>query len=286
MPNEASILTKLQEWLLVNGAEFAINVIGAAIILLVGLVIIRAVCAALDASMKKSARVSELLRQFLVNVVNKLMWVLVGMVALQRLGVNIAPLIAGLGVTGFIVGFAFQETLGNLAAGFMIALNRPFRVGDWVDAAGINGIVQEMNMMATTLTTLDNKKVVVPNKGIWGTPITNYTALDKRRVDLTAGISYGSNIRQAKEVLTRAVLAHPLVLKDPPPEIEVLEMAASSVNLVVRPWCKPADYWTVFFGVNQVIKETLDREGISIPFPQMDVHHYGLAPQLSASGKS
>jgi small conductance mechanosensitive channel len=179
-------------------------------------------------------------------------------------------------VTGFIIGFAFQESLGNLASGMMIALNEPFRVGDYVEVGGNSGTVKDMNMMATTLSTPDNKKVVVPNKNVWGSPITNYTALETRRVDLTAGISYGADINKAKEVILGVLKDQAAVLDDPAPTVEVIEMADSSVNLVVRPWCKTADYWSVVFSVNHAIKEALDEAGIEIPFPQMDVHHHGL----------
>jgi len=189
----------------------------------------------------------------------------------QRLGINIAPLIAGLGVTGFILGFAFQESLGNLAAGMMIALNQPFKVGDYVSAGGVEGSVQELNMMAATLTTADFKKVMVPNKVIWGTPITNYTAMDRRRVEIGVGIAYGADIAKAKRIAMDVLRANPLVMREPEPIAEVLSLGDSSVNLVLRPWTRPEDYWTVFFAVNQAVKEAFDQNEIEIPFPQLVV---------------
>jgi small conductance mechanosensitive channel len=258
-------------WLAENGAAFVVNVLVAILLLLVGSHAIRMLTRATETALRKTGRVNALLLNFLCSVVNKVGWVLLIMVVLQRLGVNIAPLIAGLGVTGFILGFAFQESLGNLAAGMMIAINQPFKVGDYVAVGGIEGSVRELNMMAATLTTGDNKKVVVPNKVIWGSAITNYTAMDKRRVDLAIGIAYGADIGKAKRVALETMRNHPLVLADPAPVAEVLSMGDSAVNLALRPWTKPGDYWTVLFAVNQAIKEAFEKNGIEIPFPQIEV---------------
>ncbi len=258
-------------WLAEHGASFVVNVLVAVLLLLVGSHVIRLSTRATHKALQKTGRVNTLLQNFLCSVVNKIGWVLLAMVVVQRLGVDIAPLIAGLGVTGFILGFAFQETLGNLASGMMIAINQPFKVGDYVAIGGIEGSVMELNMMAATLTTGDYKKVVVPNKVIWGTAITNFTAMDKRRVEIAASIAYGADIGKAKRVALEAMRAHPLVLAEPAPLAEVISMGDSAVNLVLRPWVKPADYWTVLFAVNQAVKEAFDRNGIEIPFPQLEV---------------
>ena len=276
MEKELVYLDKAKEWLVVNGIDFLVNVIVFFIILIIGKIVVGIISNITRKALQKSNRVSEMLQGFAVNIVSKVLWVIVLMIALQRLGIDIAPLIAGLGVTGFIVGFAFQESLGNLASGLMIALNTPFKVGDFIETGGISGIVDELNMMATTMTTLDNKKVVIPNKSVWGSAITNHTALDKRRVDLGVGISYGSDIGKARNAIMSALKEVKEILNEPPPDIEVDLMADSSVNLVVRPWCKSDDYWTVYFKTNQTVKECLDRESITIPFPQLDVHHHGL----------
>jgi len=275
MEKELAYIDKVKEWVAVNGATFLVDVVVVLIILIVGKIVIKALCKSISVSIKKSGRISELLESFIVNVTSKVLWVIVFMIAAQRLGLEIGPLIAGLGVTGFIVGFACQESLANLAAGIMIAINQPFQVGDLVELAGVTGFVDETNMMATTLHTPDNKKVVAPNSSVWGSTITNYSALDTRRVDLVMGISYSSDINQAKDVIHAALAKHERVLNDPEPTVEVVEMADSSVNLVVRPWCKTDDYWDVYFGVNHAAKEALDQAGIEIPFPQMDVHHFG-----------
>lgn len=260
------------KWLAENGASFVVNVLVAVLLFLIGSHLIRLVTSATQKALQKTGRVNALLQNFLCSVVNKTSWVLLAMIVVQRLGVNIAPLIAGLGVTGFILGFAFQESLGNLASGMMIAINQPFKVGDYVAVGGIEGSVMELNMMATTLTTGDFKKVVVPNKVVWGAAITNYTAMDRRRVDMAIGIAYGMDIGKAKRIALEVMSAHPLVLADPAPITEVLSLGDSAVNLVMRPWTNPADYWTVLFAVNQAVKEAFDKNGIELPFPQLEVH--------------
>ena len=265
------IVTVVLRWFAENGLSFLVNFLVSLLLLLLGSHAIRLLTKATHKALHKTGRVNALLQNFVCSVVNKTAWVLLLMIVIQRLGVNIAPLIAGLGVTGFILGFAFQESLGNLAAGMMLAINQPFGVGDYVSVGGIEGTVQELNMMATTLTTGDNKKVVVPNKVVWGAPITNYTATSRRRVDLAIGIAYGADITKAKRIAMDVLRAHPLVLADPAPLVEVLALGDSAVNLVIRPWCKPADYWTVYFTVIQSVKEAFDRNGIGIPFPQLEV---------------
>jgi len=276
MENEMAYVEKIKEWFAINGGDFLVDVIVVLIILIVGKFVIKGVRKSLSMSLKKSGRVSEILESFILNVTSKVLWIIVFMLVIQKLGVEIGPLVAGLGVTGFIVGFACQESLANLAAGVMIALNQPFEVGHYVELSGATGAVFEMNMMATTLHTPDNKKVVVPNSSVWGSTITNYTALDTRRVDLVIGISYSSDIGNAKDVLHSVLKENKMILDEPGSTVEVVEMADSSVNFVVRPWCKTADYWDVFFSVNRGAKEALDQAGIEIPFPQMDIHHHGI----------
>ncbi|MDP8223365.1 MAG: mechanosensitive ion channel family protein [Candidatus Lernaella stagnicola] len=275
---DLELVKKLQEWLLASGVGFAINLVVFLLILFFGRFIIKGILRVSHTMLNRSTRITETLEKFVQNVFSKILWVVLLMIALPRLGVDIAPLIAGLGVTGFIVGFAFQESLGNLAAGLMIILNEPFRIGDFVEAGGHAGVVQEINMMATSLTTPDNKKVVIPNRTIWGGPVVNYSALDTRRVDLSVGISYAADIGKARDAIYDVLRANDKVLPDPAPVVELVEMADSSLNLVIRPWSQTADYWDVYFSVNRAVKERLDQEGIEIPFPQMDVHHHGLPP--------
>jgi len=215
---------------------------------------------------------SELLQDFFVNVVRKTVFVIGMVVALGMLGVDIGPMVAGIGALGFIIGFALQGTLGNFAAGLMILLHRPNDVGDVVCTAGITGFVQSMNLNTTTIKTFDNQVVVVPNGSIWGDNIINVTGSDTRRVDLVFGIGYSDDIAKAQRILEDIVTSHDLVLKDPEPNIKVHELGDSSVNFICRPWTKTSNYWAVYWDITRSVKERFDADGVSIPFPQRDVH--------------
>ncbi len=268
-------------WLFDNGPGFAVDIIVFLLLLLIGKIIVGAVCNVTDKALAKADRVSDLLKKFAVDSLRKVLWVIVLMVALPRIGIDVAPLIAGLGVAGFVIGFAFQETLGNLASGVMILLNQPFKNGDFVEAAGHSGVVRELNLMATTMTSGDNRKIILPNKSVWGGSIVNFSALGTRRVDLTMGIGYTSDIAKAQATLYRILKSNDKILSDPAPVVEIIELADSSVNFVVRPWCATADYWAVRCEVMRQMKEEFDKEGIEIPFPQMDVHINGALSQPS-----
>jgi small conductance mechanosensitive channel len=225
-----------------------------------------------EKALKVGRRLSALMRDFIGKSVRRIVLAVGFIVALGALGVQIGPLLAVIGAAGFIVAFALQDSLGNLASGIMILIYRPFDVGDAVDVAGVSGKVHSMNLVSTTIRTFDNKVVVVPNNKIWGDIITNITGSTQRRVDMVFGIGYDADIAKAQSILERIVGEHPLVLKDPEPVIRVHELADSSVNFVCRPWSKTPDYWTVFWDVTRAVKEQFDAEGISIPFPQQDIH--------------
>jgi small conductance mechanosensitive channel len=199
-----------------------------------------------------------------------------GIVSLAALEVNISPLLALIGGAAFVVGFALQGTLSNFAQGLIILAYRPFDVGDYIEAAGVGGIVESMNMLMTTIRTIDNKQVIVPNGKIGSDSIVNATASSIRRVDLTFGVSYTDDLAKVQAVLEKVVAAHPMVLADPLPVIKVNALADSSVNFIVRPWTKTADYWDVYWDLTRGVKEAFDREGISIPFPQRDLHVYSM----------
>ena len=259
-------------WLADKGVDFAINAVVALVILLVGMLVIKLIKLAVEKALTKAHRGNSLFSKFICSVVTKTCWALLLMVFLQRLGINVTPLVAGLGVTGFILGFAFQESLGNLASGMMIAINEPFKVGDFINAGGIEGVVRELDMMATILTTGDNKKVVLPNKSVWGSPITNYSAMETRRVDVAVGIAYGTDIGKAKEVALETLRAIPGALDTPAPMAEVSRLDDSAVVLTLRVWSKNSDYWSVYFAAQQRVKEAFDHAGVTIPFPQLTVH--------------
>ena len=259
-------------WFSEKGVDFAMDALIALLMLVVGKYVIRLLSAAAAKAFSRNGKKRTLISDFASAVVSKGCWALLIVMVLARLGVNVAPLIAGLGVTGFILGFAFQESLGNFASGMMIALNEPFKAGDFVELAGLSGTVLEVNIMATVLATADNKKIVVPNKSAWGSPITNYSALGRRRVDLQVGIAYGEDISRASQIARDAVMSVEGVLPEPPPRIEPMLFGDSAVTLCIRPWCAAADYWNVHAATLKAVKDAFDRNGVVIPFPQLDVH--------------
>jgi small conductance mechanosensitive channel len=236
------------------------------------LIVARIVRAWTRRAVDRTPNLSNLLSGFLVMVVYWLTIAFGLMIVLAALGVNITPLFALVGGASFIIAFAMQETLGNLAAGLMIMINRPFDEGDYVLVAGLGGTVKHVSVVSTTITTPDNQVIVIPNSKVWGDVITNVTASETRRIDLVFGISYGDSIEKAQQLLEEVVARHPLVLDEPAPNIRVSELADSSVNFIVRPWTKTSDYWTVFWDLQRAVKETFDANGISIPFPQTDIH--------------
>ncbi len=220
----------------------------------------------------RSRRMSSLLKVFLNTAVRRSV-ILVGiMVGISAMGIPIGPVLAIITAAGFVVGLALQGTLSNFASGLLILAYRPFDIDDAVEAGGVSGIVTAMNLMSTQIMTWDNRQMIVPNNEIWGNVITNITGTDKRRVDMVFGIGYGDSIEKAQALLDRIAREHPKTLEDPEPVVAVHELADSSVNFVVRPWARPADYWAVYWDITRQVKEAFDKEGISIPFPQRDVH--------------
>ena len=217
---------------------------------------------------------SQLLVNFLGKFVKQSVLIVGVIVALAALEVNIAPLLAAVGAAGFVIAFALQDTLSNFASGLLILAYRPFDVGDVIEAAGVSGIVNSVSLFSTHIRTFDNKVMIVPNNDIWGGTITNATASATRRVDMVFGIGYGDDIQKAKHILETLVKNHELVLHDPAPVVQLNELADSSVNFICRPWTKTGDYWKVYWDITQSVKEEFDRSGISIPFPQRDVHVY------------
>ncbi|MHC4342713.1 MAG: mechanosensitive ion channel family protein, partial [Planctomycetota bacterium] len=269
-------LTKGKDWLVEEGPGVAFKIVLFLVILLVFKVLAAILGRVTRATVASSKlKISSLLRDFFVTVVTKTVFLVGVLIAISTIGIDIGPLLAGVGVLGFIIGFALQGTLSNFAAGIMILLYRPYDVGDVVNAAGVLGKVDSMSLVSTTILTPDNQKVIVPNNSIWGGVITNITAMPNRRVDLTIGVGYGDDLDRTQEILMEVVKAHSLVLQDPEPVVKVTNLGESSVDFVVRPWSKTSDYWTVYWDLTKSIKQRLDQEGISIPFPQRDVHVIG-----------
>ena len=266
------LAAQVTTWVTEKGLDFAVSLVIACAILLVGWLVIKLVDSVVRKALMRGKAKQTLFVNFACSVVSKACWAVLLIMVAGRLGVNVAPLIAGLGVTGFILGFAFQETLGNFASGMMIAINEPFKVGDFVDAAGHSGTILEVNMMATVMKTPDNKRIVIPNKSVWGGPIVNYNTLGLRRVDLQVGVDYGEDVTKAVGIIREAVAAVPGVLQDPAPVVAVASLNDSAVQINVRPWAKSGDYWSVAAATLVAVKDELTKAGVKIPFPQIEVH--------------
>jgi small conductance mechanosensitive channel len=278
----------LREGVAANGARVAFQVLLFVIIVSIfwGLsrFVRKVVARAVEAP---HLRFSQLLKRMLVALSAGTVLILGLLIALSQLGIEVAPMLAGLGIAGFVLGFALQDTLGNFAAGVMILIYRPYDVGDMIDcAAGVFGEVSQMSLVSTTILTIDNKTLIVPNNKIWGDVITNVTAQAIRRVDLEFGIGYGDDIPHAEEVLWSIIKDHPKVLADPEPIVKVHSLGDSSVNFVVRPWVARDDYWDVYWDFMREVKLRFDREGVSIPFPQRDVHLHATEPAKTAGDDS
>ena len=269
------VASQVMTWVTEKGLDFAVNLLAAALILVVGWLVIKLIDALVRRALMRGKAKQTLFINFACSVVTKVCWAVLLIMIAGRLGVNVAPLIAGLGATGFIIGFACQESLGNLASGMMIAINEPFKVGDVVDAAGHTGCILEVNMMATVMKTADGKRIVIPNKSVWGGPIVNYNTLGLRRVDLQVGIDYGEDVTKAIDVIRETVSRIPGVLADPAPGVAVASLNDSAVQINVRPWVKSADYWPIASATLTEVKEALFRAGVKIPFPQIEVHTAG-----------
>jgi small conductance mechanosensitive channel len=251
--------------------EYGMRVIGAIIILIVG-----KLAAGFAAKMVRkgltTAKADPALVSFLGSMTSIAILAFAVIAALSKFGIQTTSLIAVLGAAGLAVGLALQGSLSNFASGVMILIFRPVRIGDLVETGGYLGIIKEIGIFVTIMDTLDNKKIIVPNSVITGGIINNVNGNGTRRVDMTAGISYSDDMTKAKGILEDILASHPKVLKDPAPNVAVSELGDSSVNFVVRPWCQAEDYWTVWFDVTQQTKERFDAQGVSIPFPQRDVH--------------
>jgi len=262
-----------REWVVTNGPQWIFKLFLFVLILGLFKLLSVSVRKVMRRSLGSSKlRLSLLLQNMIMNVVGNVIMILGLLVALSQLGFSLAPLLAGLGVAGFIVGFALQNTLSNFASGVMILIYRPFDVGDLIEAGGVFGTVSHMSLVSTTILTIDNQTLIVPNNNIWGGVIKNVTAQRIRRVDMTFGISYTDDIPKAEKLLEAILADHEKVLDDPEPMVRLHNLGESSVDFVVRPWVKTDDYWDVHWDVTREVKMRFDAEGISIPFPQRDVH--------------
>ena len=254
-------------------SAYGLKVIGALAVLVIGRWLARWVKRTTVRALERG-NVDSTLVPFISGLVYTLFMVFVVVAVLGLFGIPTASFIAVLGAAGLAVGLALQGTLANFAAGVMILIFRPFKVGDLVEVAGTLGVVKEIGIFATHVNTPDHVRVIISNSTVYGDKIKNYTANENRRVDLVVGVSYGDVLEKAKSTILNVINAHDKVLKDPAPQVEVVEMADSSVNFIVRPWCAADDYWRVYFDITQGCKEQLEAAGCSIPFPQRDVHMF------------
>lgn len=251
--------------------NYAFKIIAAILIIVLGRWLARKVTGLLLYPLKKKEADISLV-EFLESIIYWAFFIAVIIAALGQLGINTTSLLTVVGAAGLAVGLALKDSLSNFASGIMLIFFKPFKAGDFIKAGGISGTVQKISIFNTILHTPDNQKIFAPNSSIANSVITNVTANPTRRVDLTVGISYEDDIKKAKEVLAKILASDPRVLGDPAPVIAVSELADSSINLVVRPWVKSVDYWDVYFDLMEKFKPALEENGITIPFPQQDVH--------------
>jgi small conductance mechanosensitive channel len=228
-------------------------------------------------------QISQLLHRMILSTTRSVIIMLGLLIALSQLGISLGPLLAGFGIAGFVIGFALQDSLSNFASGMMILIYKPFDVGDLVEVGGVFGTVSQMSLVNTTVLTIDNQTLVVPNNSIWQNVIKNVTAQETRRIDMTFGIGYSDDILKAEKILEEILETHESVLDDPEPMVRLHELGDSSVNFVVRPWVKTDDYWPVYWDITRAVKLAFDAQGVTIPFPQRDVHVYTEMPQSTTA---
>lgn len=270
----AGLVNYAKDWLVspTGGIELALNIVFFLLTIIAFRILAGIAARIVRTAVSRMKKTSELLRDFFVTVTRQIINIIGLVVALSVLGIEVGPFVAAIGAVGFIVGFALQGTLANFAAGIMILVYRPYDVGEVVTVAGKTGKVDAMSLVSTTLRLFDNQVVIIPNGSIWGDVIQNATTEDTRRVDMKFGCGYDDDLKKVQSVLEDIINNHDKVLKDPAPVVKLHELGDSSVNFVVRPWSKTADYWDVFWDVTRTVKERFDAEGLSIPFPQRDVH--------------
>ena len=253
------------------GSSISINLLMALAILIIGRQLVKLILRLITVALEKS-NVEDTVRIFVTNLLNTLLMILVFIAAINQLGIETTSIIAVLGAAGLAIGLALQGSLSNFAAGILIVIYRPYKVGDYIEAGNYAGTVKDIQIFSTVLKTPDNKIVVVPNGSIMNGSIVNYSDQDTRRIDLIISCGYEDDIDKVRSVLEDIIKKEKRVLKDPKPQIAVTELADSSVNFIFRPWVKRVDYLPVYYSLLEEVKKRFDKEGISIPYPQSDVH--------------
>jgi small conductance mechanosensitive channel len=267
MLNELDITAMADTYLV----PYAVNIALALVIFIVGKWLANTLTNVVVKLLQRS-RMDDILISFVTSISKTILLLFVAIAALNQLGIDTTSLIALLGAAGLAVGLALQNSLQNFAAGVMLIVFRPFKAGDFVELAGVAGVVENIGIFSSVLRTGDNRELIIPNGAIYGGIITNYSARSTRRVDMVFGVDYGDDLRAAKALLRSIILADERVLSEPEPVIAVSELADSSVNFIVRPWVNNADYWPVLWDTTEKVKLEFDAQGLSIPFPQMDIH--------------
>lgn len=250
---------------------WGINIAFALAIFIIGRMVVKTIMKVVRAIMEK-AGTDEILINFICAIANTILMLFIAIAALDQLGVDTTSLVALIGAAGLAIGLSLQDSLKNFASGVLLIIFRPFKAGDFIEAGGVSGVVEKINIFNTVMRTGDNREVIVPNGSIYGGTITNFSARDTRRIDMVFGIGYGDDIRKAKEIIQGILDADERIHDDPAPLVAVAELGDSSVNFNVRPWVNSGDYWPVRFDLTEKIKLAFDDNGISIPFPQMDLH--------------
>ena len=271
MENSANFLENMQGAVTSLASTWGLHVIGALAVLIIGWIVAKTIRASVRRALNRSS-LDKTLAPFISNIVYYALITFVLLAVLALFGVQTTSFIAVLGAAGLAVGLALQGALTNFAAGVMLLIFRPFKVGDFVDAGGNAGTVQEIGIFSTILHSGDNVKIIVANSQIYGTTIKNYSANDTRRNDMVIGVGYDDDLGRAKSVMERVLKEDSRVLEDPTPLVAISELADSSVNFVVRPWCRKEDYWALRFDLHRKFKDELEAAGCSIPYPQQDVH--------------
>ena len=269
--NATETVETIKNFIIENAGELHINIVFAILIFYMGKKIAAVLTHLTEKAMEK-AKMDEVLRSFLGTLAHTALMLIVIMAALGQLGINMMGLGAILAAAGLAIGLSLQGTLSNFAAGVMIALFKPFRVGDFVNVAGEAGIIERVQIFNTILKTPDNVQITIPNGSIVGGNVTNYSAKETRRIDLVVGCGYNDDLKAVKAHLNDLVNSHKLILPEPAPVVAVSELGDSSVNFVVRPWVNSADYWDVKWELTENIKTSFDEKGFTIPYPQQDVH--------------
>ena len=260
-----------KNWLTTSGLAFCVSLLGALAFLFIGFWVSKLIVKALRKMMVRKNSDPGLI-SFVCSLANIALKIMIIISVMGMVGIQMTSFIAVLGAAGIAIGMALQGTLSNFASGVMILIFKPYKVDDYIEAQGVAGVVKEIQIFNTIITTVDNKTIIVPNSALATNLLTNYSKQDKRRVDWTVGVTYGTDFKVARDSIMRILEADSRILKDPAPFISIIELADSSVNIVVRAWVNTPDYWDVFFDFNNKVYATFNEEGIEFPFPQMDVH--------------